>query len=613
MSGAPEAALRAALARVEREGTYTAYMAASNALAAARGEASGSYRIALLRNFTVEPLLPVLEVELARSGLAPHTYLGDFDAVAADALNAKGGLARFDAHAIILALWLDGLSPALAERFASLGADGARAEIERLVAYVRQMLTGIRGFTQAPVLLNNFPLPIRPALGILDAQREDSPAEAVLTLNRSLRELAREIGNVFIVDYMSLFAAVGTAEGYDARKWVHRRSPLGRRALIPIGQEYAKFLRALSGKVRKCVVVDCDNTLWGGIIGEDGMDGIRLGENPAGSGYTGLQRELVSLHDRGVLIALCSKNNESDVFEVLRSHSDMLLKESHVAAHRINWEDKASNLRAIAAELNIGLDSLVFVDDSPFECGLVREQLPEIAVVELSADQPDLASQLARHCYFDSLVMSGEDKHRTAHFKAEATRRALRGSATTLDEYLERLEMVAEIGVAREELVPRLAQLTQKTNQFNLTTKRYTEADIRRFADSDESEVVYVRLRDNVADLGIIGMGILRYAGDTAEIDTLLMSCRALGRGVELVLLDEMRRHAAHRGCRTMRGLYIPTAKNAQVADFYPSAGFALEREEGPARHFVADAQSLPPVKTAIAIVRSPAPQPQTA
>lgn len=599
--------LAAALARVGSEGTYASYLAAQSALPPARDPGTFEVvKLAVLRNFTVEPFLPVLEVELARSGLLAETYVGDFDAIAADALDSDGRLARFEPQAIVLALWLDGLAPRLVERFPSMTSAEVGAESARVSAHVREMLDGIRRFSQAPVLLNNFPLPVRPARGIVDAQRDDSQTEAVLSIDRSLRAIARDVGNVFIVDHMALFASVGTAEGFDERSWMHRRSPIGRSALVPLGREYAKFVRALRGRVRKCVVVDCDDTLWGGVIGEDGIDGIRLGEGHPGASYTALQQELLNLHDRGVLIALCTKNNEADVLEVLRDHPGMLLREEHIAAYRINWEDKASNLAALAMELNIGLDSMVLVDDSAFECGLVSERHPEVAVVQLDLGAGDLASQLTRHGYFDSLVTSKEDTQRTSHFKAEAARRDLQGSSSSLEEYLERLEMVAEIGPPDDELVPRVAQLTQKTNQFNLTTRRYTEADIRRFLASARTDVVYLRLRDRVADLGVVGVAIMRSSDDgVAEIDSFVMSCRALGRGAERIMLDELRRRAQERGCEKVRGVYVPTSKNEQVADLYPSAGFARESATGPSRSFIADVRALPPARSPITVVRT--------
>ncbi len=604
-----ESGLREALARVTAEGTYSACLAAHHALEKLREAGTvPTMRLGVLRNFTIEPLLPVLDAEAARDGSLPVTYLGDFDAIAADALDSTGPLARFHPSVIVLALWLTPLAPRLVERFPSLSADEVQAEVTRVVTYVRDMLAGLRRWTRAPILLNNFPLPPRRALGILDAQREESQTEAALGLNRALRQLATDAGSTFIVDYMSVFAAVGSAEGLDARNWAHRRSPLGRPVLLPLGQEYARYFRALRGGARKCVVVDCDNTLWGGIVGEDGPDGIRIGDGP-GATHTSLQRELLNLHDRGVLIALCSKNNEEDVLEVLRTHPDMLLRESHVACHRINWDDKASNLQAIAQTLNIGLDSVVFVDDSVFECGLVRDRLPDVVVVELtSAGSDDYGSQLARRGLFDSLVSSTEDAQRTSHFKAEVTRRELQSTAGSLEDFLRGLEMVAEVGEAHDEVIARIAQLTQKTNQFNLTTRRYTEADIRRFAGAGSSAVLYLRLRDAVADLGLVGVAIVTTAGRIADVDTFLLSCRALGRGVEAVLLDEVRRCAEARGCTTLRGRYVPTPKNAQVAEFFPSAGFAIEAA-GPTPSFVAELTTLPCPTSPIAVVRIPSPR----
>ena len=601
-----EPAIDGAFHRIDAEGTYAAYMAANNALRALPADRRQPVqRVGVLRNFTVEPVLPVLAVEMAREGMHPELYVGDFDAIAADALNPHGPLAQFDPHVVIVALWLEGLSPGLPAEFTALAASALEAEVERVAGYLRDMLEGIRRFSAAPVLVNNFVLPSRPALGILDAQRANSQAEAVLGLNRRLREMAAAMPNVFVVDYLGLFANIGIAEGFDAHNWVHRRSPIGRRALIPVGREYGKYLRALKGRARKCVVVDCDNTLWGGIVGEDGLDGIKLDGTPRGARHVALQRELVSLYRRGVMVALCSKNNEADVLEVLRGHPGMVLREEHIATHRVNWEDKASNIRSIAKELNIGLDSIVFVDDSAFECGLVREQVPEVTVIQLEPDGTDYVAALSARGLFDSLVSSAEDAQRTAHFKAEAERRQLQGSASSLEEYLAGLGMVAEVGAAHDEVIPRIAQLTQKTNQFNTTTKRYTEADVRAMAAAADTDVLYLRLRDKVADLGIVGVAIVRARDGVAEVDSLLMSCRALGRGVETVLLGAVRDSASRLGCDRIRGIYVPTAKNAQVAGFFPSAGFVEDDGSSPPT-FTAAVSSVADPHDAIQIVLHP-------
>jgi FkbH-like protein len=305
------------------------------------------------------------------------------------------------------------------------------------------------------------------------------------------------------------------------------------------------------------------------------MDGIKLGGTYPGSCYEAFQREILNLNDRGVILALCSKNNEEDVRDVLRSHPDMLLREKHFATWQINWNDKVTNLRKIAERLNIGLDALVFADDGRFECDFVRENLPQVEVLHLGNEPSAYARLLNSEAHFDSLTLSHEDGVRTQMYQAEAQRQELQESAASLPEYLARLQMVATLGAADDITIPRIAQLTQKTNQFNLTTRRYSESDIRAFSVDPAVEVLYMRLRDRVSDLGLVGVAILKYEARVAQIDTLLLSCRALGRGAEECLLAHCLKSAGARGVARVLGSYSRTSKNAQVADFYSRCGFA--------------------------------------
>ena len=298
-----------------------------------------------------------------------------------------------------------------------------------------------------------------------------------------------------------------------------------------------------------------------------------------------------------MILALCSKNNEADVLDVLRNHPDMLLRETHLATRQINWDDKATNLTRIAQELNIGLDSLVFVDDSAFECNLVREQLPQVQVLQLSSDPSTFVAQLSAGAYFDSLTLSAEDRERNEMYRDEVSRKRLQVSATSLEEYLARLELVAEISVPDDMAIPRVSQLTQKTNQFNLTTRRYSEGEIRAFVASPDADVFHLKLRDRVGDLGLVGVAIVRYLGARAEIDSFLMSCRAIGRGAEDALLAYLLNVAKARGCAHIAGVHITTKKNGMTADFYRRQGFQLvqEREEGTAWERVLDQPAVPP------------------
>ena len=564
---------------------YADYTAVANELAALTPEQSQlpPLRVAVLRNFTVEPLIPVLAGEIAAAGFHPLLYVGEFDAVQADALNPASALYAFGPDFVVLAQWLETLSPALTTRFLSTAPGEIENEAARVRRHLREIVGALNANLRAPVLLNNFPLPAEPTLGILDSQSADHHTGTVQRLNADVLADMREMEAVSIVDFMRLFAVHGSTNCVDERYWQIARAPLAQKALLPIGAEYGKFFRALRGKAKKCLVVDCDNTLWGGIVGEDGLAGIKLGPTYPGSCFVALQQEILNLHERGVILAICSKNNEADVLEVLREHPDMLLKEAHFAARQINWDDKVTNLRRIAAELNIGTDSLVLLDDSEFETDFVRRSLPEVAVIALPPKAyATYRSELTAPGWFDSLSFTAEDRRKNAMYGENRQRKALESASSSLEEYLAGLAIEVEIAVPSEIDVPRVAQLTQKTNQFNLTTRRYTEADVRAFMASDRADVFALKVRDRISDSGLVGVAILTYEDRTATVDSFLLSCRVIGRGVEDALLSFAVRHALDAaGCDRVAGAYVPTAKNAMVEDFYARRGFA-ERTRTP-------------------------------
>jgi len=532
-------------------------------------------RVAVLRNFTAEGLLPVLAGEIVRAGFAPKFYLGDFDAVAADVLNPDSPLFRFQPDFIILAQWLESLQPALANRFLTLSTEQVEGAVADLRQQQRQLLRALRERTKAVVLLNNFPVPPAPTLGILDAQRTGGQTATVLQLNAALAADCQTVGDAYIVDLMRLIGDVGYRNAVNERFWQTARAPLAPPGLIAYGQECGRFFRALRGRARKCLVLDCDNTLWGGIVGEDGFEGIKCDTTYPGSCFRALQEEALNLYHRGVILALCSKNNEADVLQVLREHPDMVLREEHFAITMVNWDDKVTNLRRIAAELNIGLDSLVFVDDNPFETNFVSEHLPEVAVIPLTPNPASHRAALARSGLFDTLSVSAEDRKRTEMYRSDRQRKELERSTGSLAEYLAGLETRAEFGPPRRTEIARVAQLTQKTNQFNLTTRRYSEGEITALAGGPDSEVTRLSAADKVSDLGLVGVAVTRYRGELAEIDSFLMSCRALGRGLEDGLLHIVADNARRRGATIVRGVFRKTRKNDLCVDFYQRNGFA--------------------------------------
>lgn len=563
------------LKRLEQDASYSIYVALSNAISNVRVEESlwPILKVAVIRNFTVEPLLPILKGEILRMGFFPQFHVGDYDTIISEVMSAESNLYQFKPDVIILAQWLEGVAPRFTQRFVSLSKKEVIAETERILSTIKSQIVNIRKHCMAPVLINNFPLPY-PIVGIFDTS-EVAQINTIRSLNKELSIQTKSFSNVFCVDYEILMANIGYAQGFDERYWHAGKSPFSRHALIPVAKEYIRFIRALKGKTHKCLILDCDNTLWGGIVGEDGFDGIKLGPEYPGSCYMAFQNEVLNLHDRGIILALCSKNNEEDVLEVLEKHPYTVLRKEHFVTWRVNWDDKVKNIRFIVDELNIGIDSVVFADDNAYEIGLVKHQIPEITTIELPAEPSQLRNELLKQGFFDSLSFSKEDKCRTQMYKEEAKRKRIAAQAGSVEEYLKELQIQVEIGTPQDFHVPRVAQLTQKTNQFNLTTRRYTEDHIRRFVDDPNWDVWYLRLQDKIADAGIVGVALVRYENICAEIDSFLLSCRVLGRGVEEVFLNHVIESVQSRGIKILKGAYIPTAKNKQVADFFKKHGFS--------------------------------------
>ncbi len=546
------------------------YAAVQEQVATAERAGLAPLRVVILRNVTLEPIEPYLAWAGLRLGCDPTIAFGNFDTILQDAADPAvvGG-----ADVVVVCATLDQLAWPLARAFATLSAGDIEAEMARIDSYVGAVLAGLRANGTATVLWLGFAPPPRPALGIMDAQGGRGEADMVVDLNRRLRDRLAAAGGAYYVDMAGCVARVGATAFYDRRYWHMGKAPYSRLGLREIAAELMRFLQALRGRTRKCLVLDCDNTLWGGVIGEDGLEGIRLGADHPGSCFREFQQEILNLHHRGVLLALCSKNEADEVWQVFDRHPGMLLTREHITAHRINWQDKPANLRAIARELNIGVDALVLADDSDFEIELVRRELPEVAVLPLPVATPYLHRDRLAGCgLFDSLGLTAEDRSRATSYRAEAQRSALRETTTDLAGYCASLEMVLELRRADAAALPRLAQLTQKTNQFNLTTRRYGEADIAALA--THGDVLAVHLADRFGSAGLVGQCILRYDGGDAVIDTLLLSCRVLGRGVEDALIAHVARLARVRGASRLIGEYVATAKNAQVAEFFPKRGF---------------------------------------
>jgi FkbH-like protein len=531
-------------------------------------------RWAILRSFTVEPVLPVLKAGAYAAGVALETQLGEFNAYAQEILDPGSSLYRFEPDVVVLAVQTRDVAPALWR--------GESAEDDVLSRF-GDWIGSFRQYSKAALIVHSLEVPAVPRAGVLDAQRENNAAEAIQRINRGLRALAGEHRGVYVLDYDALVARHGRENWGDERKWLTVRLPVASANLPHLAAEWLRFLHPLAGKVAKCVAVDLDNTLWGGIIGEDGMSGICLGAEYPGGAFQELQRALLDLTRRGILLAVCSKNNPADAMEALSGHPGMLLRPRDFAAIRINWSEKAQNLREIGAELNIGLDALAFLDDNPVERQHVREQAPEAIVIRLPED-PMLYARAVRDCpWFERLTLSEEDRQRGEYYAAQRGRVELERRVTSKEDFYRGLEQVVEIAPVTPQSLARVSQLTQKTNQFNLTTRRYTEQQIAEMAASPAWRVWSMRVRDKYADNGLVGVAIAGMDGQACEIDTFLMSCRVIGRTVETALLAHVAADARAHGATVLRGWFLATKKNAPAQEFYREHGFEIAKrtEEG--------------------------------
>lgn len=544
-------------------------------------------RIALTGTGTLVPLGAHLRVACAGVGLHPALYVGEFGQWAQDLLAGQSLLYQFAPELIILTLDPAALLP---KTLSPVGAAAGEAQAEQAsaLAQIKDALAAAeRHAPAATILLHTFALPDYAPLGILDVKSEEGQRARLEAANQALIALVRaDFPRVVLFDQERIEARHGKSRVRDDRLWYMASLPFSDSFLPVLAAEYLRVIRPLKGLTRKGIVLDLDNTLWGGVVGEDGLSGIKIGGTAApGNAYADFQRTLEGLQKRGILLALCSKNNPDDVWPVFDTHPDMTLRRAHFATVRINWQDKATGIREIAHELNLGLDSLVFLDDNPAERGLVRQQLPEVLTPEMPRDPALYTRLLLSLDVFETLALTGEDSRRGQLYQEQQARRTFEETAAGAGDvtaYLTGLEMVVTLAPVTPFTLPRIAQLINKTNQFNLTTRRCTEAQVQAMASAESDWGVYsVSVADRFGDSGLTGVALVRKEAAVWEIDSFLLSCRVLGRGVEDALLTYLLDKARAAGVSQVRGLFLPTAKNAPAADFYARSGFAQAGEEG--------------------------------
>jgi FkbH-like protein len=539
------------------------------------------HRVAFLRSFTVEPVMPLLQAQAVLDGCRLVPWVGEFNAYGQEILNPVSGLYAHRPDTVILAIQTRDIAPGLWAGFADLSDQDVAEEIELAAARLAGLVASLRSNTTANIIVHGLEPPLRPVEGLLDARRPLGQADAIAAVNRRLREGVGGQANVYFLDYGELQARHGRARFVSEKKWATARLPLSVEALSWLAQEWWRYLSLLALPQAKVLALDLDNTLWGGTIGEDGMAGIRLSDEYPGVFHRNLQRAVLDIARRGVLIVLVSKNNPQDALQVIDEHPGMLIRRRHIAAMRIDWEPKAANLVAIARELNLGLDSFVFLDDNPVERDAVRRSLPEVTVPEIGDDASAYANILRSLPGLERLDASAEDAERTRYYADERQRRDLQGSAESLEGFLASLDIKVEIAPIDAMSLARAAQLTQKTNQLNLTTRRYTEAQLSEQLATPGWSGYVLRSADRFGDNGVVGVAIIQAGEGASHIDTLLLSCRVIGRQIETAFLAFLAESARASGRGSLRGWFLPTAKNAPARDIYRQAGLTCVEKRG--------------------------------
>lgn len=550
------------------------------------------FRLGIISNATSHFLAPALEATAARHGLLLDCIEADFAQVMQEALSADSTINRAQVDAVLIAIDYRGLP------LASVLGDAAseREAVDAALRQLRMVREGLREHSKALCIFQTLPPPVESLFGSYDTVAAGSVRNLVDNVNRGIAESVKGTQDV-VLDVAHLAETVGLAEWHSPTLWHMAKLPFSS-AFIPLYAEHlCRIIAALRGKSRRCLILDLDNTLWGGVIGDDGLEGIVVGQgDPTGEAYLDMQRAALALRARGVVLAVSSKNTDEIARSPFRKHPEMLLREEHIAVFQANWNDKATNIKAIAAELSLGLDAMVFLDDNPVERALVRRLLPQVAVPELPNDPALYARCLLAAGYFESVGFSEEDRQRAAFYQDNARRIALQKEVSDLDAYLVSLEMRMQVQPFDETGRTRIAQLIAKSNQFNLTTRRYSVAEVAEIEQDPDCIAIQIRLADCFGDNGMISVVICRHRADYWEIDTWLMSCRVLGRKVEQAILDVLCKEAAARGIRRLVGIYIPTERNELVRDHYARLGFsALEGAPGGAMMWTLDVDTVSP------------------
>ena len=538
-------------------------------------------RVAILSSFTINGLEESLRVKLYEKKIDCMTYVGGYNQFNQEILDVGSKLYKFSPDLTFLILDTQSTLGNLFHEPYSVSSSERKKIFDAKFDDLKNLVHSFTKQTKSKLVVMNFSIPSYSPYGIFETKVVDGLHNSIKKLNENLANEFLKNDSVYIFDFNSFVNQYGEKNIFDVKQFLFGDIKVSLDYIPNLADELTGYIFAVLGLTKRCIVLDLDNTLWGGIVGEDGYDGIKLGAGAQGNSFIEFQKYLLSLHQRGILLAINSKNNPDDALDVITNHPDMILRKEHFACMKINWNDKVSNMIDIAKELNFGLDYLVYFDDDPVNRDFMKSSLPDVLTVELPNDPSQYVTILKNMKEFNVLKITDEDAKRGQMYVQQKNRQEFERSVTNLDGFLKQLKLKVKIKEADKFSIPRISQLTLKTNQFNLTTKRYQEEDIKNFVEDKNIEIGYAQVEDKFGDNGITSVFILNKRNPKEwYLDTFLLSCRIMGREIEKCIMSHIISKAKKDGVTIIKANYLPTKKNKPIEDFLPDCGFQ-KNEDG--------------------------------
>ena len=531
-------------------------------------------KVAILSSFTLNGLNEILHVKCSELGIRYQSYVAGYNQYNQEFLNSQSDFYKFSPDVTFLILDIRNF---LGDDFHfpyNLSDDERKSLVKEKINHLENIIQNFEKNSNSKLIITNFNIPSYSPNGIIESKSAFGFHEMIEEMNKSLRNISKNHNAVYVYDFNQFVSKHGEKNVFDYRQFHVGDIQIALNFVPYFGDELMAFIKPITGKNRKCIVLDLDNTLWGGVVGEDGFEGIQLGHTSNGKAFVDFQKELLSMWNQGIILAINSKNNFDDAMKVIREHPNMILREKNFASIQINWNDKAQNIKQIADEINIGLNSIVFFDDDKLNRERIRQEFPDVLTVELPDDPSQFSPILKDLNDFNVLQRTDEDVKRGQMYAQQRERKELENSISSLDDFLQQLDIKVKMKKSSEFLIPRISQLTLKTNQFNLTTKRYQEEEIRALANDKKSFVGCAQVLDKFGDSGITSVYIINKEDKTWIIDTFLLSCRVMGRGVEDAILSEILKDAKQNGIKQIKAEFIPTQKNMPAENFLSDNGF---------------------------------------